>query len=143
MPSEPVTRGYVVGPGEGVPDQGLDVKASRRSTGGSLTLIKAAIDGGPPRHTHTREDESFYVLTGTLDVECGGDRFQAGPGSFVFLPRNLPHVFRSVGGPATALLIATPGGLDEYFAELNPALDANADPAELQTIMQAYGIAPS
>jgi hypothetical protein len=33
----------------------------------------------------------------------------------VFLPRNLPHVFRSVGGPATALLIVTPGGLDEYF----------------------------
>ena len=52
-----------------------DVKASRRSTGGSLTLIEATIDGGPPRHTHTREDESFYVLSGALDVECGEDRF--------------------------------------------------------------------
>src|SRR6266545_6843927 len=105
MPNEPVTRGYVVGPGEGVPDREPEVKASGRSTGGSLTLIEVAIDGGPPRHTHThtREDESFYVLTGTLDVECGEDRFQAGPGSFVFLPRNLPHVFRSVGGPVTAL----------------------------------------
>ena len=28
------------------------VKASGRSTGGSLTLIEVTIDGGPPRHTH-------------------------------------------------------------------------------------------
>jgi mannose-6-phosphate isomerase-like protein (cupin superfamily) len=119
------------------------VKASGRSTGGSLTVMEATIDGGPPRHTHSREDESFYVLTGTLDVECGEDRFRAGPGSFVFLPRNLPHVFRSVGGPATALLIVTPGGLDEYFAELSAALAANADAARVRTIQQAYGIARS
>jgi mannose-6-phosphate isomerase-like protein (cupin superfamily) len=78
VPNQPVTRGYVVGPGEGMPGRGPDVKASGQSTGGSLTVIEAAIDGGPPRHTHTREDESFYVLTGTLDVECGEDRFRAG-----------------------------------------------------------------
>jgi mannose-6-phosphate isomerase-like protein (cupin superfamily) len=143
VPNEPVTRGYVVGPGEGVPDQGPEVKASGRSTGGSLTLIELAVDGGPPRHTHAREDESFYVLTGTLEVECGNDRFQAGPGSFVFLPRNVPHVFRSMGGPATALLIVTPGGLDEYFAELSAALAANAEAAQVRTIQQAYGIARS
>ena len=87
-----------------------------------------AVDGGPPRHTHTREDESFYVFTGVVEVECGEDRFEAGPGSFVFLPRNLPHAFRSVGGPMTALLIVPPGGLDSYFAELHAAPRSNADP---------------
>jgi mannose-6-phosphate isomerase-like protein (cupin superfamily) len=143
VPNERVTRGYLVGPGEGVPGREPDVKASGQSTGGSLTVIEAMIDGGPPRHTHSREDESFYVLTGTLDVECGEDRFRAGPGSFVFLPRNLPHVFRSVGGPATALLIVTPGGLDEYFAELSAALAASAGPARVRTIQRAYGIARS
>jgi len=143
VPNQPVTRGYVVGPGEGVRGRGPEVKASGRSTGGSLTVIEITIDGGPPRHTHSREDESFYVLTGTLDVECGEDRLQAGPGSFVFLPRNLPHVFRSVGGPATALLIVTPGGLDAYFAELSAALAANADVAQVRAIQQAYGIARS
>src|SRR6266536_3924219 len=105
--------------------------------------MEATIDGGPPRHTHSREDECFYVLTGTLGVECGDDRFRAGPGSFVFLPRNLPHAFRSVGGPATALLIVTPGGLDDYFAELSAALAARADAAQLRTIQEAYGIARS
>ena len=140
MSSQPVTHGYVVGPGEGVPGRGREVKASGRSTGGSLTVIEVTVDAGPPRHTHSREDESLYVLTGTLDVACGPDRFRAGPGSFVFLPRNLPHAFRSVGGPATGLLIVTPGGLDEYFAELSAALAANADTAQVRTIQQAHGI---
>ena len=143
MSNQPVTRGYVVGPGEGVPGRGPEIKASGRSTGGSLTVLEATIDGGPPRHTHEREDESFDVLTGSLDVACGEDRFRAGPGSLVFLPRNLPHFFRSVGGPATALLIVTPGGLDAYFAELSAALAANADAAQLRRIQQAYGIARS
>jgi hypothetical protein len=35
----------------------------------------------------------------------------------------------------------TPGGLDEYFAELSAALAANADPAQVRTIQLAYGIA--
>ncbi len=92
------------------------------------------------RLLHSREDESFYVFTGALYVECGEDRFEAGPGSFVFLPRNLPHVSRSIGRPATALLMVTPGGLDEYFAELHAALNANADPAEIAIVQEKYGI---
>jgi mannose-6-phosphate isomerase-like protein (cupin superfamily) len=143
VPNEPVARGYALGPGQALPAGRPDVKASRRSTGGSLTLIEATIDGGPPRHTHTREDESFYVLSGALDVQCGEDRFHAEPGSFVFLPRNVPHVLRSVDGPATTLVIATPGGLDEYFADLHAAIKANAEPAELAAIQAAYGIVPT
>src|SRR5690349_7791885 len=96
MSYEPINRGYVVAAGEGVPDRGAEVRASGRSTGGSLTAIEITVDQGPPKHTHTREDESFYVFTGALYVECGDDRLEAGPGSFVFLPRNLPHTFRSI-----------------------------------------------
>ena len=143
MSNEPVVRGYAVGPGEGVSDRGSDVKASGRSTGGSLTVMELALDGGPPRHTHTREDESLYVFTGVVDVECDEDRFEAGPGSFVFLPRNLPHAFRSVGGPVTALLIVTPSGLDSYFAEMHAAMRSNADPAEIRRIQDTYGIVRS
>src|SRR5262245_60464333 len=142
MSDRPV-RGYRVPAGVGVADRGPEVKASGRSTYGSLTAIEVTVTEGPPRHTHTREDESFYVFTGLLDVECGDDRFEAGPGSFVFLPRNLPHAFRSVGGPATALLIVTPGGLDSYFAELHAAIRSNADPAEVRRIQDAYGIVRS
>jgi quercetin dioxygenase-like cupin family protein len=136
MPNESAIHGYAVGPGEGVLGRSVDVRASGQSTGGSLTVMEISVDGGPPRHTHTREDESVYVFTGTLAVECGDDRFEAVPGSFVFLPRNIPHTFNSVGGPATGLLIVTPGGLDEYFAELHEAMGTSA----VKGIQEKYGI---
>jgi hypothetical protein len=58
----------------------------------------------------------------------------------VFLPRQIPHEFRSVGGPATGLLIVTPGGLDEYFAQLHAVLAGGADAAEIRAIQTAFGI---
>jgi quercetin dioxygenase-like cupin family protein len=144
MFDEHVIRGYAVGPHQGVPDRGSEVKASGSSTGGSLTVIEIVVDGqGPPRHTHTREDESIYVFTGALDVECGEDRFEAGPGSFVFMPRDLPHTFRSIDGAATGLLIVTPGGLDQYFAELHAALSESGDRSEIAKIQAKYGIVRS
>ena len=139
-PPHPAPRGYAVGPGEGVRGRAHDVKASGQATGGNLTVIEIAIDGGPPRHTHRHEDESLYVFTGVLDIQCGDEEFYAEPGSFVFLPRHFPHAFRTVDGPATALLIVTPGGLDEYFAELHAALNANAEPGEIRRIQDVYGI---
>jgi mannose-6-phosphate isomerase-like protein (cupin superfamily) len=132
-------RPYVLGPDEALPGPVRGVKASRASTGGSLTLIESTIDGCPPRHTHLYEDESFYLLEGTLSLECGGERFEAAAGSFVFLPRRVPHALQSVGGPARMLIIAAPGGLDEYFAGLHAA----TGPDERHRVRAAHGIVPS
>jgi quercetin dioxygenase-like cupin family protein len=144
MSDEHRIHGYVAAPHQGAPGSEPEVKASGRSTGGSLTVIEIVVDGqGPPRHTHTREDESVYVFTGALDVECGGDRFEAGPGSFVFMPRELPHTFRSIDGTTTGLLIVSPGGLDEYFAELHAALSRSGDRSEIAKVQAKYGIVGS
>jgi quercetin dioxygenase-like cupin family protein len=136
-------RGYVTKRDEGVRGSSRDVKASGRSTRGSVTVMEMVVGQGPPRHTHTREDESIYVLTGTLDVECGGDRFEAGPGSFVFLPRGLPHTFHAVDETASGLLIVTPGGLDEYFADMHAALADGGGRQEIARIQARYGITRS
>ncbi len=131
-----MTKGYVVGPGQGLPGADPDLKASRASTGGSLTLLESRLRHGPPLHIHAYEDESFYILAGSLTVTCGDDIFRAGPRSFVFLPRQVPHTFRPDGDEATVLIIAAPGGLDEYFGELHLA----TQPAERARIAARYGI---
>ncbi len=41
------------------------------------------------------------------------------------------------------LLIVTPGGLDEYFAELHAAMETGANPAMIKKIQEAYGIVRS
>src|SRR5215472_9858049 len=116
-----MAEGYVVRPGQGVPGRDRDLKASRASTGGSLTLLESRLRHVPALHIHAYEDESFYILDGSLTVTCGREVFQAGPRSFVFLPRQVPHTFHPDGDEATVLLMGTPGGLDEYFRDLRLA----------------------
>lgn len=111
--------GYALGAGEGV-GGAAEVKASRVSTGGALTLIGSRTSGGAPRHVHSREDECFYVLDGTITVECGVETWEAGPRSFVFLPRGVPHAWDIVGDEATVLL-SVPAGLEEFLAEYHAA----------------------
>jgi mannose-6-phosphate isomerase-like protein (cupin superfamily) len=134
----PVTEfltGYVVPAGADLAgDRGL--KASRQSTGGAVSVFETSIGAGPPLHVHDREDECFYVLDGELSVRCGGDAFDAAAGSFVFLPRGRPHRFWAAGAAARLLLIAVPGGIEDYFAEINAA----ASDAERARIGERYGI---
>ena len=114
-------------------DPGL--KASRHSTGGALSVLETSIGAGPPLHVHDREDECFYVLDGELSIRCGGDPFGAAAGSFVFLPRGRPHRFWAVGPPARLLLIAVPGGIEDYFHQINAATGG-----ERTRIGEHYGI---
>ena len=128
---------YLVPPGTGMgPGDDPGLKASRRSTGGALSVFETSIEAGPPLHVHDREDESFYVLDGELSIRCGADLFDAPAGSFVFLPRGRPHQFWATGGPARLLLITVPGGIEDYFREIN---QASAD-EERHRIGEKYGI---
>ena len=114
--------GYVVSPGAGIARRS-GLKASQRSTGGALSVFETTIEAGPPLHVHDREDECFYVLGGELSIRCGSDTFDASAGSFVFLPRGRPHRFWAKDQPATLLLITVPGGIEDYFYQINNASD--------------------
>src|SRR5262245_51715623 len=128
---------YVLQAGEGVEGFGSGVKAGRASTGGNLTLIESRTRGGAPPHVHTREDEYFYVVEGTIVVRCGNDAFEAGPRSFVFLPRGIPHSWDVAGdGIATVLMITVPAMLEEFLEEFHAAPSADAR----QEIAARYGL---
>jgi mannose-6-phosphate isomerase-like protein (cupin superfamily) len=114
--------GYVIPPGTGLAGD-PSLKASHRSTGGALSVFETTIEAGPPLHVHDREDECFYVLSGELSIRCGGDAFDAPAGSFVYLPRGRPHRFWASDQPTRLLLITVPGGIEDYFRQINNASD--------------------
>jgi uncharacterized protein YjlB len=63
-----------------------------------------------PYHLHHAEDEALYVLEGEITVIHAGEKTVAGPGSYIFLPRGVPHGFRSSSDNDSRLLIhAMPG----------------------------------
>lgn len=109
------------------------MKLSHTDTSGRFSLIEATVPpgGGPPLHIHKNEDEIFYVLHGELDVTAGQDRYKARSGDLVFIPKNVPHCFRNNGlHAAKQLLIFTPAGFEEFFAEAGtPASPGIVPPA--------------
>ena len=87
----------------------------------------------PPPHVHHREDESFFVLEGSLTVRVGDEVFLATPGSFVFCPHDVPHLLTLESEQVRTLVLLTPGGLESFFVELGepaPSRTFPANPAE-------------
>jgi quercetin dioxygenase-like cupin family protein len=129
-------QAVVLGPGEGEAvwflNSRMTVKATGASTGGRYGLLESTIPPGfsPPLHVHHREDESFYVLEGQLRLQCGDETFVAPAGSYIFLPRDVPHSFRVEGDtPARMLTLETPGGGERFFVDAGRPVEGEGLPA--------------
>lgn len=102
-------------------DTRMTVKADAARTEGLYTMIEfsAPVGFGPPQHIHRAEDEAFLILEGALHVVCGDDAWDAEPGSFVFLPRGVPHSFVVTEGPVVrGWQLTTPAGFEKFVAAL-------------------------
>ncbi|HET7457951.1 MAG TPA: quercetin 2,3-dioxygenase [Gemmatimonadaceae bacterium] len=146
-------RATVLGPGEGTPVWFLGnlmvVKATAQSTNGAYGLLESLVPAGssPPMHVHHREDEAFWILEGAITVRCGDETLRAGPGSYVFLPRGVPHTYRVDGDtPLRMLTLLTPGGGEGFFVDggrpaerLTMAPPGRPDLALLERVAHEYG----
>jgi quercetin dioxygenase-like cupin family protein len=104
----------------------LTLIATAEQTGGAFSLVEELLPRGaePPPHVHHREDESFFVLDGALTVRVGDAVFPGEPGSFVFCPRDVPHLLTVRSDTVRMLTLCTPGGLESFFVQLGrPAAD--------------------
>jgi len=123
-------------------------KATGAETAGSFSLWEAVVPpgAGPPPHTHAREDEAFYVLSGELVFEFEDEPAprRVAPGGFFFGTRGRRHSFRNAGDePARVLILSAPScGLDQMFAELDAAAAAGMPEfGKLVAIAGKYGVA--
>jgi mannose-6-phosphate isomerase-like protein (cupin superfamily) len=118
----------------------------------SLAEVIAQPGGEPALHVHEREDETYMVVEGELTFQRGDERFDAGPGDVVFLPRGVVHGFAMRSERARLLIACTPGGLEAPFHALAQPADHDTQlpeilgppPAEAINAMEvafgAYGI---
>lgn len=95
-------------------------KLTGSQTGGAFALAEDYItpQQGPPPHVHHREHECFYVLSGQFFFATGNTALLASAGTAVFLPKDVPHVFKNVGQtPGRFLLVAAPAGFEAMVLE--------------------------
>jgi mannose-6-phosphate isomerase-like protein (cupin superfamily) len=97
--------------------------ATAASTSGEYGLFRwdmTSEPSGPDPHFHRSMSESFFVLTGTIQLFDGERRVDATPGDFLYVPPGGIHAFRNESGaPASMLILFAPGAHRErYFEEL-------------------------
>jgi quercetin dioxygenase-like cupin family protein len=125
----------------------MEIKARADDTGGALGVVGGTFyhqGYGAPLHVHSREDEAWYVLEGQIRFRTGDDEFVAGPGTWVWQPRGVPHAFKVESEGARALFMFTPGGLEGMFEEGGvPAGDSAEPPQQEYDVEAAAALARS
>src|SRR6516162_697344 len=116
-------------------DVGLGASClSGKDTGGAYCLLDVSLAPGMgvPRHTHTREDEVYFVLAGELEVTVGEKTFVLRPGDTLLAPRDISHELRNSGNTTNHyLLVFSPSGFEEFImAAAVPAPDNAVAPTE-------------
>ncbi len=103
---------------------GLDMKVllTTEATRGAISVIMGwhKPGEGPPDHVHFNQEEVFFIVEGTYELTVGGRTSTVGPGTIVFIPRNVVHRFRNVGDTTACMLDwSLPGGQDQYFKAIS------------------------
>ena len=100
-------------------------------TEGRHALMRIVVNRGaePPAHTHSREDESYFILKGTIRYTVGEDIINVNSGEYVYLPKGIPHKFELISEQAEVIMLINPAGLDQWFWDNSvPAPDGNQLP---------------
>ena len=99
----------------------MSVLIDSKDTNGNFSLCHIIEVKGlePPRHVHSREDESFYILEGVIEYNVDDQVLHAEKGDWVFLPKNIPHSFKVITETAEALMLLSPGGFENFFIEMS------------------------
>ena len=133
--SEPVLSGpgagRTVSYGSG---SSAELKLAGEQSGGDWAVVEWVVRAGdePPVHSHTREDETVYVIDGAITAYVDGENIEVEAGSYAALPKNVPHGVTVRGEEARLLITLEPAGA-EYF--LVPRDDSDADPAKFGLII--------
>ena len=148
----------VVFPGEGKesprPNGGTVICiAHGRETNGAFGLLELTVPPatqpdqphlGARSHRHGGEDEAWYILDGELTLTIGERTVHATAGTFLFVPRGVPHATVNRGTrPARYLAWFTPPGMERYFEERAALLAETGgvpDRAALDALGASYGM---
>lgn len=123
---------------------GVTHKLTSAQTGGAYYLCEAIFgpESGSPLHIHHREAEVIYVLEGAIEIRLENETLSVLVGGTVHLPKGVPHaLYNPAKTPLKIMVHAIPGGLENYFDEVDAALQNGTLEADMHTQISAkYGL---
>jgi len=95
------TQGIVVPPTREPlePGRSFSLKLRGGDTGDSMMMFEETVPAGTKStfHLHHDSDEVAYVLSGEIIFKIGDEVTVGGPGACAFMPRGVPHAWKSTG----------------------------------------------
>jgi quercetin dioxygenase-like cupin family protein len=153
LKGEIVMETVAQGPDEGVVHNLLGaeirIKIAGSETDGTFGFAEVTAPpgwGGPPPHVHHAHDETFYVVEGEFEFKAGDRTLKAGPGSFLFVPREVGHAYSNPGDrPARLVGLFSPAGFEFYLSDLEKVMPAEGplDLAAIHAVMKKYQTDPA
>src|SRR2546421_10274954 len=102
------------------PGRSFALKLLGGETGDSVMMFEEIVPAGTKStyHLHHDSDEVAYVLSGELTFKIGDQVTVGGPGTCAFMPRGVPHAWKSTGAETgRVLFLYTPGGAGGLIEE--------------------------
>jgi quercetin dioxygenase-like cupin family protein len=140
------THGIIVPAGQDPVSHGrsFSLKLRGGETGDSIMMFEETIPAGTKStfHLHHDSDEVAYVLSGEVTFMIGDEVTVGGPGTCAFMPRGVPHAWKSTGTESgRVLFLYTParaGGLIEEQQRTGLKF-ASMNERELADILERHG----
>lgn len=116
----------------------LSFKALSTETNAQFWAAEGLADSrmAVPLHLHTQEDEFWFVLEGEFRFTIGDQTSTGGPGTFIYIPRNVPHSFQVLSATGRWLGGGIGSGFDQWFFE-------TGEPAQTLTLPPASVVPPN
>lgn len=121
----------------------ITIKIRSSDTNGAFTVFEgltAPLQGPSCTGTGTRMNGGTSSRANS-DSKWTGGSFAASAGDTVFAPRGSRHTFQNVGSiPGRTLTTAVPGGIDDFFKELETVAPRGSTPdfAKLKPIFEKH-----
>jgi quercetin dioxygenase-like cupin family protein len=110
-------QGMVAPPGQGpvsnTSPRSVALKLLGRATGGSIMMFEETVPAGTKStfDLHRDSDVVAYVLSGEVTFKIGDEVTIGGPGTCAFMPRGVPHAWKSTcADTGRVLFLYTPPG---------------------------------
>jgi mannose-6-phosphate isomerase-like protein (cupin superfamily) len=103
------------------PGRTAALKLLNGQTGESVMAFEEVAPAGTetPLHLHHGSDEVMFVLSGEFSFKIGDQLTTGGPGTCVFMPREIPHAWKNSGAePGRAFFMYVPGTAGKVFEEM-------------------------
>lgn len=102
----------------------------------SVIEVHTPPNRGPLLHVHPSQNELFFVLYGSIGVQCGAQRTILNAGDTFMVPANMPHAFVSLGKEESRMLniFDPPGDMERYFVDLAAVLNEHPDEKKLTSV---------